>query len=191
MRLNPDLRSKDDPELGEYVPIKTKIYYELKVKQSSLGENVGSGVFADESIRKGSVIVVGGGQLTSILTMVPLDKDYLCIFDDKYFMGPLDYDDLSPNWLINHSCDPNTKIMGGLIIIANKDILKGDELFIDYSTLVAGHCDWSMKCMCNSNKCRKIISSDDWKQNKLFIDHYDEWIPYIQKKGLKFIDGDK
>ena len=61
---------------------------------------------------------------------------------------------------INHSCNPNTKVAKegkDLFIVAIKNIVKGKEIFFDYSTITASDDIWEMKCNCGSIKCRHII----------------------------------
>lgn len=184
VKLNPDLRAKEDPSLGEYVPINTQIFYKLKIAQSRLSDDIGLGTFVQENISKGSVIIIGGGQLTSDASKLPKDRDYAGVFSKKYLMAPLDYDNPSPNWLMNHSCNPNVKIIGGLIVVARNDIYKEDELTVDYSVVAAGDFWFEMECKCKSPNCRKIVTNSDWKNKKLFDKYYDEWAPFIQKRGL-------
>ena len=63
---------------------------------------------------------------------------------------------------INHSCNPNSKIIkknGILSIIAINHIHKGSEVFFDYSTILALDDTWQMKCNCKNKNCRNIIKS--------------------------------
>jgi SET domain-containing protein len=63
---------------------------------------------------------------------------------------------------INHSCNPNSKIIkkkGILSIITIHSILKGDEITFDYSTILALDDIWRMNCNCNDKACRKIVKS--------------------------------
>ena len=183
--LNPDVRASGDPKVGELSPIKTQIFYPLEIKQSSLSPDVGKGVFAQEPIKKGSVIAIGGGQITNELSKASRDRNYIGVFDETHFIAPLDFDKLTPNWLINHSCEPNAKIIGRLVIIARNDIAKGEELTLHYSPIVAGDIEWSMECRCGLSHCRKKITNDDWEDRHLFYSHLDEWPSFIQIRGLK------
>lgn len=184
VKLNPNLRAKEDPRLGEYVPISTQIFYKLRIAQSKLANDIGRGTFADENIKRESVIIIGGGQLTSDAGKLSKDKDYAGVFNEKYLMAPLDWDNPSPNWLMNHSCDPNVKIIGGLVVIARNDICAGDELTVDYSIVSAGNFMFKMECKCNSPNCRKLITNTDWKNEELFNKYFEEWAPFIQKRGI-------
>ena len=62
--------------------------------------------------------------------------------------------------LLNHSCNPNSKIVKigkKLYIVAINSIPKNKEILIDYSTLIANDDIWKMKCNCKSKNCRIII----------------------------------
>jgi hypothetical protein len=78
---------------------------------------------------------------------------------------------------VNHSCDPNTEIIGGLTskdnnlnytsmdistltsydVIAKKNISIGDELMQDYSTFDPMLDQTEFICECGSNICKNII----------------------------------
>ena len=63
-------------------------------------------------------------------------------------------------WL-NHSCDPNAAIrISGkrLYLFAATHIRAGDEVVIDYSTILGDDDAWRMYCRCGSRKCRRWIS---------------------------------
>ena len=175
---------KSDPKLGELVPTQTQIFYDLEVRQSGLCDSVGHGTFSTEVIKKDSIIIIGGGRLQRDLVGVPEGKDYIGVFNEDYFMMPLDFDSLTPNWLMNHSCDPNVKIVGVLTLVAKRDIVAGEELTVDYAPVVAGDHEWSLECKCNGDKCRRIVTNNDWKNPELFSRLYEEWAPFIQKRGM-------
>ena len=81
---------------------------------------------------------------------------------------------ISPNWIgigryswintknspfryINHSCNPNTYILGKRTFVALKSIKAGDELTMDYSFTEADK-GWEIpNCGCGSSNCRKKI----------------------------------
>ncbi len=63
----------------------------------------------------------------------------------------------SPFRFINHSCDPNTYIVGKRTVVALEDIKEGQEITMDYSFTEADK-GWSIeKCTCGSSNCRKRI----------------------------------
>jgi uncharacterized protein len=181
-RLNPDLRVPGDPELGRLAPIETRIFFPLEIKTSSLADDIGREVFSTGAIARGSIIAIGGGQVTSDISRAPYD--YTGVLDETYHIAPLDFDAPSPNWLINHSCESNTKVVGRLVIVARRDISAGEELTVDYGTIAAGDHIWHMTCHCGSARCRRTITHEDWKEAALFAAHIEEWPPFIQGRGL-------
>lgn len=61
---------------------------------------------------------------------------------------------------MNHSCEPNSGVLkknSKLFLIAISNIKIGDELLMDYSTILAPDDIWEMNCNCGSNKCRSVI----------------------------------
>ncbi|MDO8627955.1 MAG: SET domain-containing protein-lysine N-methyltransferase, partial [Candidatus Diapherotrites archaeon] len=61
-------------------------------------------------------------------------------------------------YFLNHSCNPNCGLKGLNKITAMKKIGIGEEISIEYSTIVDLK-SWDMECMCASKNCRKIIKS--------------------------------
>ena len=61
-----------------------------------------------------------------------------------------------PELYTNHSCDPNTGLKEPAIIYTLRNIKKDEEITFDYSTSMHED-DWTMRCNCQSKKCRTII----------------------------------
>ena len=77
-------------------------------------------------------------------------------FDENLFLSP---EGEIANF-VNHSCEPNTKIVKNnnkLFLVAILDIHKGEELVFDYSTILASDDVWTMKCNCGTLNCRTIV----------------------------------
>lgn len=76
-----------------------------------------------------------------------------------HYMGPSGkLDDL-----VNHSCDPNAGLRftpNGIVLVAIRDIVCGDEISWDYSTTLA-QSNWHMICQCRSDHCRRVIGNFD------------------------------
>ncbi|MBS1787584.1 MAG: SET domain-containing protein-lysine N-methyltransferase [Acidobacteria bacterium] len=72
-------------------------------------------------------------------------------------VGNAEYVDIGPPGVFaNHSCDPNAGIINNLDLIALRAIQQGEEIQYDYSTTMwEGF--WTMSCLCNSLRCRKIV----------------------------------
>ncbi len=64
----------------------------------------------------------------------------------------------------NHSCEPNAKVVkvgDKLFVVAIDQIRMGEEVLIDYSTIIAADDIWEMQCLCGSRMCRGVIGSFD------------------------------
>ena len=126
--------SKTSKNLKKFLNIKNKLpehqYKKLKVKKG-LAE---LGLFADEKIKKGELLIEYVGK---ILT----DKEIENLADNKYiFSVKKDFNlDGSPKWNIaryaNHSCEPNaeSEIKNKKVFLrAIKNISKEEEITFDY-----------------------------------------------------------
>lgn len=76
----------------------------------------------------------------------------------------------------NHSCDPNAGFKTPRRVYARRNIKKGEEVTIDYSTIEYFE-PWSMRCTCGSRVCRKVVCSVQFLPPKRFK----EYLPYIPK----------
>ena len=65
-----------------------------------------------------------------------------------------------PARYFNHSCEPNCGLTPDLKLLAIREIAKGEELTYDYSTTMLER-DWHLKCKCNKEKCRKVVTDFD------------------------------
>lgn len=162
-------------------PSQPKSFVKLSIKEKIDGQR---GLIANEFIRNGSVIFRDGGVVVTSTEDVFRDKPYAVIIEEGLFLVPQDYDNLHESCFMNHGCDSNVARIGGLIWIAKKDIQKGEELLIDYAPLIADHHlrSWALDCTCGDNLCRKVITSDDWKDPILAKKFWVEWLPHIQRK---------
>jgi hypothetical protein len=84
--------------------------------------------------------------------------------DNTFRFGPESY--LSPTGYIgdflNHSCKPNVglrKRNNKLFLISLRNIKSGEEIFLDYSTIIGDDDIWKMKCKCGSKDCRGVIKN--------------------------------
>ncbi|ORC93198.1 putative SET domain protein [Trypanosoma theileri] len=142
------------------------------------GSNKGYFLCAAKEIKKGEYVFEDEGRSFSIVTkpfvMKRWDAEKKVLFAE--YAWPLDADghvyaiwEKDPcRWRpINHSCDPNCIFDEGhsLNVVAARDISKGDELTMDYSTF----CDYTMKpfsCFCGSVCCRGLIIPDETSLKK-------------------------
>ena len=117
----------------------------------------GKGVFAEEDIKKESVIYVLGGKKMSpnvFYRVVNSNKEDI---DDPLQIGKRTYIDLDKfSRSFNHSCNPNAGIRKSSEMFALTNINKGEQITFDYSSTIAPT-KWKMKCKCGSKNCRKIL----------------------------------
>jgi SET domain len=88
-----------------------------------------------------------------------------CVGTSHGFIPPdnFDFNNLSIEWYLNHSCDGNIGFDSVGDFIAVKTINPGDELVYDYG-LVESNPKFRMRCNCKANSCRKIITGNDWQR---------------------------
>jgi hypothetical protein len=127
----------------------------LKVVRSSID---GYGVVAERPFAEGDIIAdVDGVQWRGCEEVD--DRYSLKITDDLYF------DMVDQTRWINHSCDPNAGIECGVDedgrawarIVAERDIVVGEEIAYDYAFPVA----LAEPCRCGSANCRGAIVDED------------------------------
>jgi uncharacterized protein len=72
----------------------------------------------------------------------------------------LDLNEISRSF--NHSCEPNAGMRKRSELFALRDILPGEEITYDYSSVVGPNITpdmWTMKCSCGANTCRKTLGN--------------------------------
>jgi hypothetical protein len=87
-----------------------------------------------------------------------------CIGTPDGFIPPndLDFNRLSVDWYLNHSCNGNVGFNRKGDFVARRKIEKGEELTYDYA-LAESNPRFRMKCNCAERQCRQIITGNDWR----------------------------
>jgi SET domain-containing protein len=118
----------------------------------------GKAVFTNKNFKKGEKIIEFSGKLFTFEQLpTPYNEvdDHYVQIDKNLYMGPSGgVDDF-----FNHSCDPKAGLKinnGKVILMAIKNIKKGEEITWDYSTTMDED-GWEMDCMCGHKNCRRII----------------------------------
>jgi D-alanine-D-alanine ligase-like ATP-grasp enzyme len=86
---------------------------------------------------------------------------------------------------INHSCDPNTWLMG-LDLIARKSVKQGEALTVDYATF-CGPTMTSFPCSCGVDVCRRMVRGDDYLRPELrarYGEHVSDFVSASVPQGL-------
>ncbi len=141
----------------------------------------GSGVFANKDFGKGDKIFLFSDKIIEIQHKKGCDCKICrrCIqIGQSNWLYPKKN---SPGWNLNHNCDPSCYINKDNHICALKNIKKGEEITIDYSTT---NCDesWSMKCLCNSKNCRKLILPIQYLPLDIFKKFIGKMPIYVEEK---------
>ena len=88
-------------------------------------------------------------------------KNFCVLDEDQEYCVPTDLNNMGTSWYFNHSCAPNVAYDKKENFIAERNIKKNEELFLDYGRMFTDP-KFKMKCSCGSPDCRKIITGSDW-----------------------------
>lgn len=119
----------------------------------------GQGIFAKKDFKAGQIIFQVTGPLVTCdedEAMDETERANTFRYSAKWFISPKG----RLGDMLNHSCAPNARVVkkaGRLLITAFSRIQKGDEISIDYSTILAGDDTWTMRCDCGEPACRRTI----------------------------------
>jgi hypothetical protein len=143
----------------EKLPKKTLTWKKLYLDRTS---GAGKGLFAQINFKKGNLIFTWKG--------VKKKGSYPWYVGDRWlqiekcqWIAPFRN---NPGWFINHSCNPNSGIKDSVKIVAMKNIRRGEEVTIDYSTSESEN-GWYLICHCENKNCRRIIRSYEFLPTKL------------------------
>lgn len=161
----------------------------VKVKSSGINRR---GVFAVKPIKKGEVISVWGGYIITQRQFEAFSKkhfknieDYATKVADGFYLVSCKKGGLEDDDFFNHSCEPNAGINGHLLMVAMRDINSGEEITYDYAMTDADYA-YSFKCRCGRKGCRKIITTNDWKNKALQRKYKGYFSWYIDHKIKKY-----
>ncbi len=139
----------------------------------------GKGIFTLEPIKKGEHIAFIQGRLVKKKIHNKKEAQSIPLWygiTDIWWIDPQD-----TIWrYFNHSCEPNTAIIGTKKLIALKNISANSEITFDYS-MTDGDPLWEMSCSCNSASCRKKIVAIQRLPEQVFKKH----MPHIPRFFIK------
>ena len=152
----------------------------------------GVGVFAAADIKRGQQVAEGihEQQYQQLMPWDELEKcDSIirekilsfCVGSPDGFIPPenLDFNTLSNDWYINHSCDGNVGIDEQGDFVARRNIRSGEELTYDYG-LAESNPKFRMVCKCGSRNCRGLITGVDWKNEKFRQENLNYMLPRLR-----------
>lgn len=111
----------------------------------------GKGVFSRKSFRKGEILFVFG---TEIVPWKKANHRSIQLAKNRW-LNPATED---LGYFLNHSCHPNAQFLAPHFIAASSGIGPGEEITIDYTSVV-NIPKWDMECCCGNKDCRKIVKS--------------------------------
>jgi len=137
--------------------------------------STGQGLFAKANFKKGNLIFTWEGVLKKGRYPCYVGARWLQI--EKFqWIAPLRN---NPGWYINHSCNPNCGIKNSVKIVAMKNIRRGEEVTIDYSTSESEN-GWYLICHCENKNCRRIIRSYKFLSAELKLKYKDFISEYLK-----------
>ena len=163
---------------------------ELRPSRIDVG---GVGVFAVHGFEKGQKIAEGVAEndfrnLVFWRVYPRFDEDLkrkimaFCVGTPEGFIPPpeFDFNKLSIEWYLNHSCEGNCGFDDEGDFVAIRDIKKGEELSYDYA-LIESNPGFSMKCHCGGGKCRHLVTGEDWKDEDFVARNRDHMHPRLRR----------
>ncbi len=159
--------------------ISSRLSDKVEIRTNALN---GKGIFAKEDIKKDEVVFIKGGHILKRdeLFSSGVINSYFPL-NDEFLLGATNKEEEESIKLYeNHSCNPNCGLHGDIVFIAMRDIKKDDELTVDYAFI--DNEDYSFKCTCGSDNCRKIVTGYDWKIKELQDKYYDYFAQYLKDK---------
>ncbi len=119
----------------------------------------GLGVFTNKGFKAGTRVFLVRGEFMTCNEEEDVDertRSNTIRYDTELYISPTGF---TADYL-NHSCEPNTKIQKvrkKLFVVAISNIMKGEEVVMDYSTIIASDDTWTMDCRCGKGSCRRQI----------------------------------
>ena len=173
--------------LSDHIPA---VRLELRASSIHLG---GVGVFAVRDIQKGSRVAEGIAD-EDFDSLVPwcdfdgYDDDLkrkisaFCVGTPEGFVPPpeFDFNKMSIEWYLNHSCDGNCGFDSRGDFVAIRDITKGEEICYDYA-LAESNPNFLMWCGCQSQSCRHKVTGTDWKNEEFFSRNRAYMHPHLRR----------
>ena len=159
-------------------------YISPKAEKGSPSSIAGRGVVAVAPIAAGEVVAVKGGHIVTAteLDALPsqLQNSEIQVAEGLY-LAALAEEEYEPVMLfLNHSCDPNVGFAGNVVLVAMRDVEKGEELTTDYALFDTP--DAEMECRCGTSACRGTIRGSDWELPDLQSRYAGYFSTYVQRR---------
>jgi SAM-dependent methyltransferase len=142
----------------------------------------GYGLFAQEPIAAGDVLVVWSGAVLRTDEVSGLDAvrrgHALQVEEGLHLLAEPEVADY-----VNHSCDPNAGLSGQVTLVARRPISVGEEVCYDYAMSEgSSDDDAAFDCRCGAPACRGRITGNDWQRSDLQARYAPFFSPYLQRR---------
>ena len=157
-------------------------YCSPKLEARQCPDKGGFGLFADQPLQAGELVIVWGGRVVTQAELDNLPEDsrrHGIQIEDEMYCIPLEPSE--PADYINHSCEPNTGLSGQIALIALRDIAVDEEVCYDYAMSDSSPYD-EFECTCGTPQCRHWITGNDWKRPELWDRYAGYFSPYLQRR---------
>lgn len=157
-------------------------YLSPKLKARRNPQKGGWGVFAQEPVAQGELLLVWAGDIINYRQLLQLPERMrrrtIQVEEGLYQVSTraterADY--------VNHSCRPNAGMSGQIALVAMREINAGEEICFDYAM-----CDGSpydqFACQCGVPECRGVVSGSDWSRPELWQRYRGYFSPYLQRR---------
>lgn len=152
-----------------------------------VSEIEGRGLFADDGIPEGTVVIrlagrfVSSAELHALIAAATVTGgtyvDSITVYEDKHLVLPSQ----TVAHFGNHSCDPNLWLLGSYEFGCRRDVRAAEELTLDYAT-ISGAGGFAMACSCGSGLCRGAVTGHDWRRPELQERYRGHWAPALQQR---------
>lgn len=187
--------SKATEELGWHHPCVRLALAHAAADEGICGNNMG--LFTRSPVKAGEILLFFGGrvvdkaQFLSVQRTTPT-KHFVQVAPELW-MVPAAHGPETPDY-INHSCDPNCGMLDSVTVAAMRDIRAGEELCIDYATVMDETLDSmgldgleTFECQCGADLCRRRVTPHDYKIPELQVKYQGFFPPFMRAKlsGLR------
>lgn len=159
-----------------------------EIKKRYINKEKGYGLFSERFIQQGELVMRDEGQIATreqYFSLPPKVREWAYQVDEELVLMPVDPKNITDEWYVNHSCDPNTILRTDGEWYARRDIYPDEEITADYGLFWTNPFLEAFEinpCRCGATTCRGMMSGNDWMK-KEFQEKYKAELPlYIQKK---------
>jgi len=156
----------------------------LSPKALVQADHTGRGSSARQPIAAGETVAAFGGRCVtrSALGELSVEQQVGNVqIDDDLFLVSDHAGPGVPGSMINHSCAPNCGLLGGVLVVAMRDIAAGERLSFDAAMCLGSDVN-EFECGCGAPSCRHKVTGHDWMLPELQLAYRGWFSPYLAKR---------